>query len=122
VTALLQTIPVLRIYDEAKALEFYVDFLGCTLDWKVRFPENAPIYMRVSRGQLMLHLSEHVGDGTPGGVVIVRTEGLDALHAELNAKQYKYMRPGIEDRPWGSREMVVIDPFGNRVTFAEEKR
>lgn len=26
-------------------------------------------------------------------------------------------RPGLEDMPWGSREMSVKDPFGNRLTF-----
>ena len=28
-----KTIPVLRILDEAKAKEFYVDFLGFKIDW-----------------------------------------------------------------------------------------
>jgi hypothetical protein len=116
-----QVVPILRIYDEAKAREFYAGFLGCKIDWEARFDDNAPIYMQVSRGPMVLHLSEHVGDGTPGSVVIVRMTGLDALHAELNGKRYKYMRPGIEDRPWGVRDLVVIDPFGNRITFSEEK-
>jgi hypothetical protein len=43
-------------------------------------------------------------------------DDLDALHAELNAKQYRHMRPGIEERDWG-REMTVWDPFGNRIRF-----
>jgi hypothetical protein len=116
-----QVVPILRIYDEAKAREFYGGFLGCKVDWEARFDEKAPIYMQVSRGAMVLHLSEHVGDGTPGSVVLVRTAGLDALHSELNGKEYKYMRPGIEGRPWGTRELVVIDPFGNRITFSEEK-
>lgn len=30
-------IPILRIFDEAKAREFYVGFLGFTVDWKHRF-------------------------------------------------------------------------------------
>jgi hypothetical protein len=42
---------------------------------------------------------------------------LDAFHAELRAKAYKYARPGIADMPWGTREMSVRDPFGNRLTF-----
>jgi hypothetical protein len=28
-----KTIPILRIFDEAKAKEFYVDFLGFKIDW-----------------------------------------------------------------------------------------
>jgi hypothetical protein len=27
--------------------------------------------------------------------------------------------PGIEDRPWGWRDMEVADPFGNRLVFSE---
>ncbi len=30
-------IPILRIFDEAKAEEFYLDFLGFKLDWEHRF-------------------------------------------------------------------------------------
>lgn len=28
-----QVIPILRIFDEAKAREFYVEFLGFRVDW-----------------------------------------------------------------------------------------
>jgi hypothetical protein len=27
------------------------------------------------------------------------------------------MDPGIEDNPWGTRSMGVIDPFENRIYF-----
>jgi hypothetical protein len=33
------------------------------------------------------------------------------------AKGYKFARPKIEKMPWGSRDMSVTDPFGNRLTF-----
>ena len=32
-----KTTPILRIFDEAKAKEFCVDFLGFTIDWMHRF-------------------------------------------------------------------------------------
>lgn len=114
-----QVVPVLRIFDEAKAREFWLGFMGFNLDWEHRFDANAPLYMQVSRGPVTLHLSEHHGDGTPGSNVIVRMRGLDAFNAELLAKQYKYMRPGIEEQPWGMRDMTVIDPFQNRICFSE---
>ena len=114
-----QVVPVLRIFDETKAREFWLGFMGFNLDWEHRFDANAPLYMQVSRGPVTLHLSEHHGDGTPGSNVIVRMRGLDAFNAELLAKQYKYMRPGIEERPWGMRDMTVIDPFQNRICFSE---
>jgi hypothetical protein len=81
-----QTIPILRIFDEAKAREFYVDFLGFQIDWQHRFEPDLPLYMQVSRAGLTLHLSEHVSDACPGSTVFVRTTGIDDLHAELIAK------------------------------------
>jgi uncharacterized glyoxalase superfamily protein PhnB len=116
----LQTIPILRIFDVAKAKEFYVGFLGFTVDWEHRFDAAAPLYMQVSRGPLVLHLSEHHGDACPGSTVFVRMTGLEAYHREITAKGYGYMRPGIEDAPWHARVMQVTDPFGNRIRFNED--
>jgi catechol 2,3-dioxygenase-like lactoylglutathione lyase family enzyme len=114
-----QTIPVLRIFDEAKAQEFYVEYLGFRIDWEHRFEPGLPLYMQISRDGLTLHLSEHYGDGSPGAVVFVRMKGIDALHAELAVKQYKYLRPGIEREPWAARSLQLIDPFGNRLRLTE---
>ena len=114
-----KVIPILRIFDRAKALDFYVGFLGMTLDWEHHFDETAPAFIQVSRGSLTLHLSEHHGDCCPGAAVSVAMTGLDALHAEVNGKGYRFMRPGIELQPWGFREMTVIDPSGNRLHFRE---
>ena len=118
--SVLQTIPILRIFDEAKAREFYVDFLGFQIDWEHRFEPNSPLYMQVSRGGCVLHLSEHYGDACPGSTVFVRLTGIDELHAELTAKQFKYLRPGLEIAPWNAKCMEVIDPFGNRIRFNED--
>ncbi|MEM8545933.1 MAG: glyoxalase superfamily protein [Cyanobacteria bacterium P01_H01_bin.119] len=109
--------PILRIFDEAKAKEFYIDFLGFTVDFEHRFAENMPLYLQVSRGNCVLHLSEHHGDCSPGAAMRIETDELDSFHAELRAKEYRYAQPGIENTPWGSRDLSVSDPFGNRLTF-----
>ncbi len=116
----IQTIPILRIFSEAKAREFYVDFLGFRVDWEHRFEEGTPLYMQVSRWGCVLHLSEHVGDCCPGAGVFVRMTGLDEFHQELTAKKYKYLRPGVERTPWGTKCLEVIDPFNNRIRFNED--
>jgi len=113
-----RTIPILRIFGEAKAREFYFEFLGFAVDWEHRFAPDLPLYMQVSRDGCTLHLSEHYGDASPGSAIRIATTDLDAFHAELNAKKYKHARPGIESQPWG-RDMSVKDPFGNRLIFAE---
>ncbi|HEY4199702.1 MAG TPA: glyoxalase superfamily protein [Devosiaceae bacterium] len=113
------TIPILRSFDEAKAREFYLDFLGFTLDWEHRFEPGMPLYMQVSRDGIVLHVSEHHGDGSPGVHVRVNVTGLRDFHAELIGKRYKNNRPGLEHPEWGGTEMTVIDPVNNRITFAE---
>lgn len=110
-------IPILRSFSEAKAKEFYLDFLGFTVEWEHRFDPDAPLYMEIRREGLALHISEHHGDATPGSTLIVPVDDIDALHAELTAKQYQNARPGIDERDWG-REMTVWDPFGNRIRFS----
>jgi catechol 2,3-dioxygenase-like lactoylglutathione lyase family enzyme len=116
------TTPILRSFDEAKAREFYVGFLGFSVDWEHRFAPDLPLYMQVSRDGCVLHLSEHHGDCSPGAALRIATDDLDVFHAELTQKQYRYARPGIEDTPWGSRDMSVRDPFGNRLTFTAAAR
>ncbi|MGA7538073.1 MAG: glyoxalase superfamily protein [Steroidobacteraceae bacterium] len=114
-----RVIPILRIFDVAKADEFYLDYLGFQVDWDHRFDDDAPLYRQVSRGELILHLSEHHGDGSPGARVRVTMRGVEAFHKELVAKNYGYMRPGLETTPWNTLETGVIDPFGNLIRFSE---
>lgn len=111
------TTPILRIFDEKKAREFYVGYLGFAIDWQHRFGDDFPLYQQVSRAGCRLHLTEHHGDCCPGAAVRIQVDDLDALAAELQAKPYKYYRAAIEDMPWGTRDMTVKDPFGNRLTF-----
>jgi catechol 2,3-dioxygenase-like lactoylglutathione lyase family enzyme len=111
-------IPIIRIFSEEKAKEFYLDFLGFKLDWEHRFEANFPLYAQVKRSNLTLHLSEHHGDATPGSTIFVRMQDIDALHQELIGKNYAYAKPSIQDLPWG-RVMEVADPFGNRIRFCE---
>jgi hypothetical protein len=112
-------IPVLRIFDLAKADGFYQGFLGFAVDWDHRFDAGAPLYRQISRGTLRLHLSEHHGDGSPGARVRVMMEGVQAFHKEISTKDYRSMRPGLETTPWNMLEMDVTDPFGNHIRFCE---
>ncbi|WP_352650919.1 glyoxalase superfamily protein [Mesorhizobium sp. M0659] len=90
--------PILRIFDIAKAREFYVDFLGFKVEFEHRFDDNAPLYMGVIRDGCVLHLSEHHGDGAPGIAMRIKVEDIAALHRELIGKRYRYARPGLEPR------------------------
>ncbi|WP_153101719.1 glyoxalase superfamily protein [Paraburkholderia hayleyella] len=111
-------IPVLRIFSEEKAREFYVDVLGFAVDWEHRFADDFPLYLQVHRAELKIHLSEHHGDATPGSTIFVPVTGIEALRDEIHAKKYKYGKPGIEVMPWG-KVLEATDPFGNRIRFCE---
>jgi uncharacterized glyoxalase superfamily protein PhnB len=114
-----KTTPILRIFDEAKAREFYLGYLGFEVVFEHRFEPTMPLYMGVRRDGCTLHLSEHHGDASPGAAMRIEVGELDALAAELVAKASKHARPAIQTMPWGTRDMSVTDPFGNRLTFTD---
>lgn len=113
-------IPIIRIFSEEKARESYLDFLGFAVEWEHRFETNFPLYLQIRRSDLIIHLSEHHGDATPGSTIFVTIDDIDALQDELLAKAYTYARPEVETVPWG-RTMQISDPFGNRIRFSESK-
>jgi len=114
-----RTIPILRMFSVEKAKEFYVGYLGFQIDWEHKFPEVAPVYMQVSRAGLVLHLSEHYGDATPGSAIYVQMRGVEEFHRELTAKNYGYLRPGLDRSEWNTMSVNLIDPFGNHLRFHE---
>ncbi|WP_316834563.1 glyoxalase superfamily protein [Pedobacter nutrimenti] len=114
-------IPILRMFDYNKAIEFYVDWLGFKVDWK-HSPEGSPIYMQISLRDIVFHLSEHHGDSSPGAHLrIEEFKSLKDYHQQLLDKEYKYNRPGIMVPEWNDNEILVTvhDPFGNRISFSE---
>jgi hypothetical protein len=76
--------------------------------------------MQVSRSGLRLHLSEHAGDTSPGANMCVYLHGVADLHRELHARDYRYMKPGLQEQATRV-ELEVIDPFSNRIRFIETK-
>ncbi len=116
-----RVIPILRIFSIEKAREFYLDYLGFHLDWEHRFDDNAPRYLQVSRDGLVLHLSEHYGDSSPGVAFHVQGRGVREYHAELTAKNYGYVRHGIVETFWGTIQLKILDPFGNQLFLEEPK-
>ena len=101
------------------AKTFYLDFLAMSLDWEHRFGPDFPIYMQVSRGNLIFHLSEHSGDCSPGAKTLVNTDNLDSLYHEITSRDYRYSKPEITTAPWGDRVFEIVDPFSNRILFNE---
>ena len=120
--AFLSTIPIMRIFDVVKAKDFYVGFLGFEVDWEHKFDGGSPVYLQISKDDLILHLSEHHGDCCPGSTVFVWMNGIEEFHATITSRGYGYMRPGIERTFYNSLCVEVTDPFGNRIRFNEQCR
>jgi catechol 2,3-dioxygenase-like lactoylglutathione lyase family enzyme len=109
--------PVLRIFDRDKAVEFYVDYAGFTLDWEEGEPDG-PQYLQVSMGPLAVHLSNNHDDGTPGGVLVIELDDILAYDAELSAKGYSFLYPAVSPGPGEHMaSLELIDPFSNRLRF-----
>ncbi|MBY6312313.1 bleomycin resistance family protein [Rhodococcus kroppenstedtii] len=116
----LAAVPVLRVYDEAAARQFYCDYLGFAVDFEHRFAPDLPLYLRVARGGVQLDLSQHHGDGTPGTVVWLPTVDIAAFHRELRRRDHlTTMRPGIDRSAPGGPTVELLDPFDNALRFCE---
>jgi hypothetical protein len=114
----IRPIPILRMFDETKAREFYLGFLGFQIEFEHRFEAGMPLYLGIERSGLHLHLSEHHGDASPGATVFVPMQNIERLRDELQAKDYGYGRPQLVQQDWG-RVLEVHDPFSNRIRFCE---
>ena len=75
--------------------------------------------MQISLDDCVLHLSEHSGDARPGAAVKLHTDNIEAYVEQLVAKEYPpgvaEQSPRVAEQPWGSLDMVLVDPFGNRL-------
>jgi hypothetical protein len=115
--------PILRSFDERRTRLFYLDFLGFEVAFEHRFEPGAPLYMGVRHGDCRLDLSEHYGDGTPGGTVRIPVDDVRAFARSLREKKFENARPGEpEFQPWGGWELVIADPAGNRLRFYTEAK
>lgn len=112
-------VPVLRMYDEPQTRAFYVDYLGFGVEWAHRFEPGLPLYLRVRRGETVLDLSEHHGDGTPGSVVWIPVVSAEAFHADISSRPHPRLRPGIDREAPGGPTIEIIDPSGNALRFCE---
>ena len=121
--AFTHTTPILRILDETKAKEFYIDFLGFKIDWEHR--AEGPLYMQISLGECLVHLSEHSGDCCPGAAVKFHTDKIEEYVEELVTKDcppgVAKQDLGVAEQPWGSLDMLLVDPFGNRLIFTNAR-
>lgn len=108
-------IPVMRVASLEAAKPFYVGFLGFRIDWG---GEDGSTFTQVTRSGVSLHLNAQSRLRGSSGM-LVRMNGLDALHVELSGKAGPFAPGAIGFTPWDSRVFHVVDPFGNAIQFWE---
>jgi catechol 2,3-dioxygenase-like lactoylglutathione lyase family enzyme len=110
-------IPQLRITSAAKSLSFYVDGLGFAVDWEHQFEPGFPLFLQLTRNGQTIFLTEHTGDCQTGGAAYFIVPDVDECF-RLFSDGGVAPTEVPQDTPWGSREMLVTDPDGNRLRFA----
>lgn len=106
------TIPVLASLDLDETLRFYTRALGFSVHLR------ADDYLILIRDGAEIHFwpcnERHIAESTS---CYVRVADTDALHREFTGRGLTLDPPLI--RPWGMKELYVIDPHGNLLKLAE---
>ena len=110
-------IPQLRITSADRSLAFYVDGLGFSVDWKHQFERGFPIFMQLTRQGQTIFLTEHTGDCQVGGAVYFKVPNVEEFATSIMARGVNGFE-GPTITPWGTKEMLLTDPDGNRLRFA----
>ena len=101
-----EVVPVLRVSDAEASADWYRR-LGFDVEWRHRFEPGLPLFVAIRREGSRLFLSEHEGDAPPGSLVYLFVDDADAIAASLGVRAH--------DTPWGTRELELADPDGNRL-------
>ena len=118
-------IPTLMVRDMREAVAFHTRVLD--FDLAFAMSEEEPFYAVLTRGADELHLSL-APSGRPSGegCAIVVCSDVDRLFATFKARGLvvpsRPDSPGHEgpvDQTWGTREVFVDDPSGNRVIYQQ---
>jgi len=114
------SVPILKTQDSRRAEEFYCHQLGFEAVNIYRpDPEKSdPCYLTLKQGEANLHVSSFPIGGAFGSLVYFYVEDVDALHEKLTAKEVPIKMPPT-DQTWGVREIHVVDPDGNGLTFGQ---
>jgi catechol 2,3-dioxygenase-like lactoylglutathione lyase family enzyme len=107
---------VFFVEDGERALEFYRDELGCSLDWNFE-EDGRPFVFQVNLlgFELILNQKEGWTEGRAGkGRVFI---GLDDDQVDVVRRHFKEHDVAGEVFFWGEPTIVVRDPDGNELFF-----
>jgi predicted enzyme related to lactoylglutathione lyase len=107
-----QVMPELPLDDVPAGVSYYRDVLGFSVNYQQH--DLGVMDRDEVRVLLVARTERHTGIGS----ACVYVADADALHAELSAKGALVQGEPVS-HPWGLRVFDVLDPEGNRITFAQ---
>ena len=107
-----EVVPVLRVEDAARAVEWYAR-LGFQKEWEHQFEPGFPWFVSVARGNVRLYLSEHEGDARPDTLIHLYVNDIDAVSREFGIP--------VDEDGLAGRECDFADPDGNRLRVATRR-
>jgi hypothetical protein len=94
-------------------IAFYRDKLGFAPAFEMEG------YAIVARGTIELHLDGYAEWPRPSTTCRINLRGVDALYGSIEPQGIVHPEEPLETKPHGMRQFSVLDPWGNRITFAE---
>ena len=107
-----QALPALPFDNVPGAVAYYRDVLGFRINY-----QQADLGV-MDRDAITILLIARTAEYKGIGSFEVYVSDADALYEELSRKGARILGPPVS-RPWGLRDFTVIDPEGNRITFAQ---
>ena len=110
--------PIWIVRDMQRALDFYEQQLGFTINFKWQDP---PTYATMSRDDIGIHLT--LADDLPENYkstssLFIFVHDVDQVWKELQSKDVTFLDE-IGDREYQMRDFDIVDPDGNRITFGQ---
>lgn len=118
-------IPTVRCQRIEASVAFYTTVLDfeCVDDTREL---RDPCFCTLRRGDDVLFLSSHAGDGQFGQALVVITDDVDGVFRTLRERGLRTpanpespIHEGPTDQTWGTREFYVTDPDGNTLRFTQ---
>ncbi len=107
-----ELVPIFRAED-ARASAAWYERLGFAIVGEHRFEPHLPLYLFLRRGDVHLHLSEHLGDAPARSVAYFYVDDVHTIAATFDAT--------LQQQPWGP-EIELVDPSGNRLRIGSVPR
>jgi uncharacterized glyoxalase superfamily protein PhnB len=108
-------IPVLYTKDITASINYYTTVLGFESHW---LWEESPTFGGVNWGKIGIFFCQD-GQGQPGTWLFITLENVNDYYETIKKRGAKIISPP-KDESWSMREMLVEDPDGHIIRFANE--